>query len=458
MSNIITDGNSSQDFNREILGGKGLYLLRLQSHAKTSGLYQVPKFFIIPTSVDKVSDEIINAYEQLTKPVAVRSSSPLEDGINASFAGLFDSFLNISTPEAFQEAYQNVLNSANSGFVQRYAQRMGVDFDPRMAVIVQEQIVNPWLKGTIQLDDENDWDASFRCEFTDREGKPDNYDLKFEWMEDFGNPTHQPRANPEFISEGDYWVLAHTARTARKDLGLEGVVQVEACFSPDKPISFVQIRTLPTVRSYAAELDMDVPGGTPYVESTVCNDVAGELALPAYVTTSQSGLKRILIETGQADMLMMGSSGDERAEAFYEHSKLADNRDFQRFKDLMPLERFEGLEQVLPRYNEAWHKGNALFDDYILVCDKLDETISEMADATSNKRAIITCLESKKTSHAMTVARDLGIMCMGVDGDLYEMNDFFNQVETGDVLRMKSDGKRAVAYIEKKRVADPYVK
>lgn len=48
---------------------------------------------------------------------------------------------------------------------------------------------------------------------------------------------------------------------------------------------------------------------------------------------------------------------------------------------------------------------------------------------------------------------------MGVDGDLYDLEPkFFHQIETGDTIHMKSDGKRAVAYIERKRVSDPYLK
>jgi hypothetical protein len=57
----------------------------------------------------------------------------------------------------------------------------------------------------------------------------------------------------------------------------------------------------------------------------------------------------------------------------------------------------------------------------------------------------------------MTVARDLGIPGMGVNGDLEDMNYFFNQVETGDIIHFKSDGKRCVAYIAKKRECDPYI-
>ena len=79
-----------------------------------------------------------------------------------------------------------------------------------------------------------------------------------------------------------------------------------------------------------------------------------------------------------------------------------------------------------------------------------------MANVTTNKKAIIACCEEDKNSHAMTVARDLNIMAMSFPGEMRELDYFYHQVETGDLIHMKSDGKRAVAYIEKRREKDPY--
>lgn len=446
-SEIINPGEEHLGDSRRLVGGKGSYLIRLNRVAQNTGLFQVPNFFIISSSVSQISENIIRAYENLRKPVMVRSSSPLEDGLNASFAGLFGSFSDISTVEDFVGAYRQVVNSATRDSVQRYAKRMSVDFSPQMAVIVQEQVVNPWLRGVVQLDRE---ERSFRCELIDRAGELDTYDLEFEFTQEI---SHEPRDDPQTVFEGDYWALAYAARAAKNALDLGGVVQVEACFSPNKPISLVQIRELPKVRSYLAELDLEPPSGLPYLESSVCNDVAGDLILPAYTTVSQSGLCAITIPNG-----FMRDDG--RAEKFMQQSKLAQNPDFQLVLQqdragITELYHFDRA-QSNPAFAEMWERGNSLFDNYILVCDKLDDSFYDMGDLTSNKRAIITCLEDVKTSHAMTVARDLGIMCMGVHGNSSDMNYFFNQVETGDIVHMKSDGKKAVAFIEKKKEYDPY--
>ena len=184
------------------------------------------------------------------------------------------------------------------------------------------------------------------------------------------------------------------------------------------------------------------------------------------MTTSQKGLKLMLTGTGQSFFLGLDrrinvgpGSRDDRLDRFYQTSKLAKNHDFQQFRDLASNERFVSPEVVLRCYSDAWGRGNALFDQYILVCDRLDETIFEMSEATKNKKAIITCQDADITSHAMTVARDLGIMCMGFRGGISELEPrFFHQIETGDIIHIKSDGKRGIAYLEKKRERDPYLK
>ena len=471
MANVIWAGSNPQEFNRDIVGGKGLYLLRLFHLAQQTGMFEVPNFFIVPTNARRLYNntndgtrvvyedkEVEDAFGRLRKPVAVRSSSPLEDGVNASFAGMFKSFLNVNDYNEMGFRANDVYESAFQERVQRYSERMGVSFSEVMALIVQEQVPNALEWGIIQLEDYKAVTETF-----DKKGRSSTHETEYRFLDEFFpegfkleiKSESEPR---DWVGEGKFHYATHCAREAKKKLGLDGIVQVEFLLPPAKLPRFVQIRQLPATKSYASQLDMDIPEGAPYVESQICNDVAGELVLPAYVTTSQSGLKRILIETGQSFFIGFGS-GDERAERFNQYSKLAQNRDFQQFRDSAIHERALGVEGVLPFYNEAWRNGNALFGEYILVCDKLDERIVEMADATTNKRAIITCHEAKKTSHAMTVARDLGIMCMGVEGDLYDLEPkFFHQIETGDIIHMKSDGRRAVAYLEKKRTTDPYKK
>jgi hypothetical protein len=343
--------------------------------------------------------------------------------------------------------------------VEEYARKMEVEMNRDMALIVQEQVRNPLQKGVIQLEENK-----AVVESTDLRQGELCMETEFSFLEEYA-PWDLFLEPHDWISEGERNYAVQCARAAKEKLGLEGVVQVEFCMSPSQKPDFVQIRELSKARPHSFDLNLEIPEGVPYIESEVCNDVAGELVLPAYVTVSQSGLCSILIPTGQSSFLGIGSGErlGERAEVFAEKSNLSGNQDFEDAKSITLHSRImPGI--AYPSFEKMWKRGNLLFEDYILVCDKLDETLTAMGDCTTGKKAIITCLEAKKTSHAMTVARDLGIMCLGFErglaeeGSITDYTSFFNQVETGDLVHMKSDGKKAVAYIEKKREKNPYLR
>jgi pyruvate,water dikinase len=79
------------------------------------------------------------AYLQLTR-VSVRSSATLEDSPTLSFAGLFDSFLNVALPD-IEAAVRSCWLSARSGRASAYCARQGLPADGlKMAVIVQDFI------------------------------------------------------------------------------------------------------------------------------------------------------------------------------------------------------------------------------------------------------------------------------------------------------------------------------
>jgi phosphohistidine swiveling domain-containing protein len=454
-SDIIRAGGNPLAYSKEEVGGKGLYLLKLHQIAQKNKKFNVPDFFIVPTNLDKhylnnnlgtqivyTSYEVEKGFRELKKPIGVRSSSPLEDGVKASFAGMFNSIYDNHTYEDAMRAAYFVYDSAFKDRVENYAKRMGVPFSDEMALIFQEQVTDSFAKGIIQLEEDK---AVVECIVEQK--KIDSYEIHYDPLDEESN---------DISTTGDYYAI-QCAREAKKLLGLEGLVQVEFFLSSEKLPSFVQIRQLPKPKSHAEQLDLSIPKGAPYIESEICNDVAGDITLPAYVTTSKGGFRKILIETGHGFLLGIGDFEEEKIKEFRKESNLAKNIDFQNFTDLITNERMIGSLGMRPAYAKHWEKGNSLFEDYVLVCNKLDESLVDMADVTTNKRAIITCNEALKTSHAMTVARDLGIMCMGVKGNLHRFDpEFFHKVETGDVVRMKSDGKRAVAYIEKKRTSDPY--
>ena len=117
------------------LGGKAATLLELQ----TAG-FRVPEFVVSP-------NQIKAAVDQLGTPLVVRSSAVGEDGIDASFAGQFRSFLNLNTVEEVDEAVRLCHASLQQPSVIQYCRKNGIAPDSlRMEVIIQ-RMIEPELAG-----------------------------------------------------------------------------------------------------------------------------------------------------------------------------------------------------------------------------------------------------------------------------------------------------------------------
>ncbi|HVR71787.1 MAG TPA: PEP/pyruvate-binding domain-containing protein, partial [Vicinamibacteria bacterium] len=122
------------DRDRDRAGGKAFVLARL----RRAGL-PVPDGFVLAAGAapDDPSwrAELASAYHELGGAVAVRSSSVVEDGAQASFAGQFTTVLDVEGEEAVVEAARACLRSVAKGAA--YAQAMGEDGGAPLAVLVQ---------------------------------------------------------------------------------------------------------------------------------------------------------------------------------------------------------------------------------------------------------------------------------------------------------------------------------
>src|SRR5262245_54328743 len=90
---------------------------------------------------DALKSEIEAALDNVSGPVAVRSSGCAEDREDASFAGQYETFLNVTGQTAVFEAIHRCIASASRGRVSAYARDRGTSLTrPSMAVLVQQMV------------------------------------------------------------------------------------------------------------------------------------------------------------------------------------------------------------------------------------------------------------------------------------------------------------------------------
>ena len=115
-----------------VVGGKAASLSRLAAR------FRVPSGFVATPETD--ARAIADAYETLGCPrVAVRSSAVGEDGLDHSFAGQLETFLNIAGTEAVVDAVARCRASAESERVLDYLRQRGLG-QTFVSVLVQELV------------------------------------------------------------------------------------------------------------------------------------------------------------------------------------------------------------------------------------------------------------------------------------------------------------------------------
>ncbi len=132
---------------RPLAGGKGSTLAQLLQAG-----YPVPDGFVIlptafadgeltPTAWQQVETALHALRKQeIHAPVAVRSSALQEDSAQASFAGEFESVLNVTDDQALLAAIAQVYQSAQSARVHAYSTAHGLDTAHQIAIIVQRMV------------------------------------------------------------------------------------------------------------------------------------------------------------------------------------------------------------------------------------------------------------------------------------------------------------------------------
>ncbi len=136
-------------------GGKGGTLAKLARRG-----YPVPDGFILLPDAFTGDDLKPDAWDLLQKTLtewsidstrrsfAVRSSALSEDSAQASFAGEFETVLDVKTDEALHEAIRTVQRSRENARVKAYSAAQGMDDQHEIAVVVQ-QFIRAELSGVL---------------------------------------------------------------------------------------------------------------------------------------------------------------------------------------------------------------------------------------------------------------------------------------------------------------------
>lgn len=117
-------------------GGKAASLAR----ALAAGLPVPDGYAISWDEVDRIASGEHHNIEPIPHAVAVRSSAIGEDSADASFAGQHKTILHVTSADALREAIREIHASARDEHALAYRTNMGVNGQPRIAVVVQRMV------------------------------------------------------------------------------------------------------------------------------------------------------------------------------------------------------------------------------------------------------------------------------------------------------------------------------
>lgn len=402
---IINKGESLARNPIEVVGGKGYNLLTLAELSEGRD-FKVPEFRIIPVGAQYAELQLEELFELLPKPLMVRSSSPWEDSKGFSFAGRFKSVLGIEDFQSFQEAIDEVLESARDNRARDYARQHGLSIDERMAVIVQEMI-DPLYSGvcysTSNLNNPKTI-AEFIGGLSDelmsgnKQGSIASFDRDFHLTMEHGDE------------------MPDLERVARVAKDLEDIfnqrLDVEFAVSKDRQIYIVQARSV-TDPTWPDVQIPDIDASKVFLKADIVRG-SGSFTGPVFVFRSPTEMQRYAETHNKQPM----------AEIHEQWSRL---RDFNR--------------------NNT--------NGYCLIADNLEAHEIIMPDGgLSNLRALITVDYASRFSHPAKVISETGVFYLGIFG----RKDLLDLVETGDTITVMGDQSRGLVYdltkptIEQQRV------
>jgi len=235
------------EITNEEIGGKarGLKIL------KDLGL-NVPDAFVIIHPESNIFDEglLKKSLARLGEgPKAVRSSAVSEDGMNASFAGQFETFLHLSSYSEIREAIIKCIKAAQSERVKDYANQVIRDADLRISVILQN-MVHAKVAGVIfSANPVNNRRDKMLINAVEGQGeslvngKKDA--VHYELYRSGSNITSQIRKQGELLTEEQLIEILDGAKRAEKHQGMP--VDLEFAIDENGVLNWLQVRPVTTL-------------------------------------------------------------------------------------------------------------------------------------------------------------------------------------------------------------------
>ena len=238
-------------------GGKAYGLSRLVA----MGLAVPPAFVVRDASADYFPETLQSSYLALDKAeVAVRSSALGEDGDDASFAGQYDTVLNVSGIDQVQQAIARCVASASNERARSYQQQAGAG-GIRMNVVVQA-MVNARVAGVVFTSDPVsarrdllviDAVAGLGEALVSGEATPDHYGVSSSGY----IVRRQLTGADALLSDREITLIAAQARTAADHEGHP--LDLEWAIDKDGTLYWLQARPITTLPTDLNEFDTVLP-------------------------------------------------------------------------------------------------------------------------------------------------------------------------------------------------------
>jgi len=294
------------------VGGKAQGLAEL-----TQLGFDVPKgFVIVNAEKDNFPERLAASYEEIgAAKVAVRSSALGEDAADNSFAGQFETILNVSGLDALKQAINDCVASLDTERAAAYQADKGEEAETTMCVVVQ-QMVDAKAAGVLFTADPVtgrhdrlviDAVEGLGEALVDGSTTPDHYELS----ENNTITAKELAGSEQVLAQPTIVALAKKAREGAAKFGQP--LDMEWATDQDDNILWLQARPITTIGSDLRELDSSVGDRDVLTRCNVSEIIPGACCPLTISTQVKLGLTKMI------ELVLNGYSGRKPEEVPAHH-------------------------------------------------------------------------------------------------------------------------------------------